>query len=124
MPPSAPVRGRGPLVTALLVGLLVGGGGVGAACALTGSDEDAFRVRRPGDEGAGHGPGDLRGSPAPQPLWRMSESTNPARVFGKSSGTMPRPRQPLASAPSMKRWTRGLRLSEFQRGGRYADVLT
>jgi hypothetical protein len=41
MPPTAPVRGRGPLVTALLVGLLVGGGGVGAAWALTGSGEDA-----------------------------------------------------------------------------------
>ncbi|MEG3628650.1 hypothetical protein [Streptomyces poriticola] len=36
VPSSAPARGRGPLVTALLAGLLVGGGGVGAAWALSG----------------------------------------------------------------------------------------
>ncbi|MER6614750.1 hypothetical protein ACWGJT_23095 [Streptomyces xantholiticus] len=40
-PPTPPARGRGPLVTALLVGLLVGGGGVGAAWALTGDTPDA-----------------------------------------------------------------------------------
>ncbi|WP_457456091.1 hypothetical protein [Streptomyces sp. TE5632] len=40
-PPSAPARSRGPLVTALLVGLLVGGAGVGAAWALTGGTSDA-----------------------------------------------------------------------------------
>ncbi|MHC3451519.1 hypothetical protein [Streptomyces prasinus] len=40
-PPAAPARSRGPLVAALLVGLLVGGGGVGATWALTGGPSGA-----------------------------------------------------------------------------------
>ncbi|MEW2633823.1 hypothetical protein AB0903_19740 [Streptomyces sp. NPDC048389] len=41
VPPAAQARSRGPLVTALLVGLLVGGGAVGAAWALTGGTSGA-----------------------------------------------------------------------------------
>ncbi|WP_256923681.1 MULTISPECIES: hypothetical protein [unclassified Streptomyces] len=52
-PPSVPPpRSRGPLVTALLVGLLVGGAGVGVAWALTGGTPDT-------DSSAG---GDARGA--------------------------------------------------------------
>ncbi len=40
-PPTTPARSRGPLVTAVLVGLLVGGAGVGVAWALTGSTSNA-----------------------------------------------------------------------------------
>ncbi|MFJ7147882.1 hypothetical protein ACIQVT_06745 [Streptomyces sp. NPDC100445] len=40
-PPTVPTAGRGPLVAALLIGLLVGGGGVGMAWALTGGPSDA-----------------------------------------------------------------------------------
>jgi hypothetical protein len=50
-PPAAPARSRGPLVTALLVGLLVGGAGVGAAWALTG-----------GTSGGGSAADDARGA--------------------------------------------------------------
>ncbi|MEU0087938.1 hypothetical protein [Streptomyces sp. NPDC006274] len=50
-PPTAPARGRGPLVTALLVGLLAGGAGVGAAWALTG-----------GTSGGGDAAADARGA--------------------------------------------------------------
>ncbi|MFJ3981352.1 hypothetical protein [Streptomyces fungicidicus] len=51
-PPVPPPRSRGPLVTALLVGLLVGGAGVGVAWALTGGTPDT-------DNSAG---GDARGA--------------------------------------------------------------
>lgn len=52
-PLTAPARSRGPLVAALLVGLLLGGGGVGAAWALTGG----------GSSGAGGSAGaDARGA--------------------------------------------------------------
>lgn len=46
VPPSSPASttpsasGRGPLATALLIGLLVGGAGAGTAWALSGSGED------------------------------------------------------------------------------------
>ncbi|MFF1272452.1 hypothetical protein ACFVZC_03385 [Streptomyces marokkonensis] len=51
-PPVPPPRSRGPLVTSLLIGLLVGGAGVGVAWALTGGTSDT-------DSGAGS---DARGA--------------------------------------------------------------
>lgn len=67
--------------------------------------------------------GPRRGPQTPG-LCRISDSTRPDRVAGKSSGTIPSPVQPAASEPSRNDCTCGLSRSAFQRGGIRAAVLT
>lgn len=60
----------------------------------------------------------------PAGLCRISDSTSPDRVAGKSSGTMPRPVQPDVPELSRNDWTCGLSRSALERTGSRAAVET